>query len=65
MTEWLLIETAPKDGTRVDLKDDSREVLGCHWSFCDIGPHGQMAWAWAPSDFRPTHWRPHKARSPH
>lgn len=66
MTTWQPIETAPKDGTRVDLwvkcwrpYDDLFSVMrctDCYWtkgdSMSNNGPH----WVRLESGWRPTHW---------
>lgn len=58
---WQLIETAPKDGTRVllvDVSDPSDDAVCTGWwmegywrDYGDIGCNGQ-------DEYEPTHWMP-------
>ena len=61
---WLLIDTAPKDGTRVDLWCDDARYTDCYWK----GGPKRGCW-WAPNQdydgvdgvlcrHGATHWRP-------
>lgn len=72
MSDWQLIETAPKDGTRV-LLFNGQDVKICRWTYwvsgkfnqktCRLEDFKQWIWneddAYYTSDFRePTHWMP-------
>lgn len=69
MSEWQPIDSAPKDGTRIDLwwiwwRADTDEFLGrrlpdCYWTSA-AGVHERWACEWSsiPSNSRPTYWMP-------
>lgn len=60
MTDWQPIETAPDDGTQVDLwceseheGFDGQRFIDCYWIY--------KKWAGIPADpmkWHPTHWMP-------
>lgn len=72
MSNWQPIETAPKDGTYIDIcakawlpafdRFEMRRFSDCYWyrgdTMCPSRPH----WAWShgdwPREWRPTHWTP-------
>jgi len=61
---WHTIDTAPKDGTMIELKSDrhpgEQKIMfwsGCHWEGQEFLPMGPRATFWEPTD-PPTHWRP-------
>lgn len=62
MSDWQPIESAPTDGTMVDLRrvDARGESIyhRCHWGLCDRGwsVMGIFDWIMAPEGWRPTHW---------
>lgn len=69
-SRWQLIETAPKDGTRIDLWAIDRRFTNCRWGRFDAEskvPFGPEHWRGLPTDpikhslghlFEPTHWMP-------
>lgn len=62
MTEWLPIETAPKDGTLVwlfyaDAHADDQQVAGRWRASLTDGPRW-MDHADCMDDIQPTHWKP-------
>lgn len=68
-TEWQPIETAPKDGTDIDVigKDHNgqwKRWCDAYW-FRDYEDHGEWRGPWSdgfespiPGRFKPTHWMP-------
>jgi len=72
MTGWQPIETAPKDGTIIDLwavskhKKEGLRVAGCWWSIDMKGfpIRRKKIWVGFPYDpmkWEPTHWMPEPA----
>jgi hypothetical protein len=55
--EWLDIASAPKDGTRVDLRCGLEIHLLCYWSLCENSARPFYGWANAPEHWTPKHWR--------
>ena len=66
---WQPIETAPKDGTRMDLwakswlpafdRFESKRFADCYWRQQDVIMGGwKAAWIGVSSDWLPTHWMP-------
>jgi hypothetical protein len=68
MSEWQLIATAPKDGSKVDLfakvwRSHNDTFTGerfpnCYWSNGDHTCNRKPAWEGLPNGWYPTHWRP-------
>jgi len=64
--KWEPIETAPKDGTAVDLWVGGERVSDCEWinnydGFCRFKDDGDCGMAWVRVDHEhgtPTHWMP-------
>ena len=67
-SEWQPIETAPKNGTRIDLwakawlpafdRFEFRRFADCYWSKGDTMCNVKAAWAGLDREWRPTHWMP-------
>lgn len=63
LVAWRPIETAPKDGTHVDLWAGEERVADCRWN---ISRRRWEHWGWGDYDgmdmvkvdFEPTHWIP-------
>lgn len=71
MSTWLPIETAPRDGTLIDLWVDGRRLPDCKWwtsDFEDDWSEWRQQYAEADSFFPisgdPTHWMPRPAPPP-
>jgi hypothetical protein len=68
MSEWQTIESAPKDGTRVDLyaktwraeSDDfvSSRFPDCYWTNGDSMTNRRAHWSRLDTGWHPTHWMP-------
>ncbi len=61
MREWQPIETAPKNGMKIDLWADGRRWTDCQWGRFDEGsvaPFGALHWRNLNSLSAPTHWMP-------
>lgn len=66
MSEWQPIETAPKDGTHIDLWADGERLADCFWAEGEDYGHDDCHWrqcyAEASSSFQtaydPSHWMP-------
>lgn len=68
MSAWQPIETAPKDGTNIDLwakqwrvQDDGfnyRRFRTCYWTKGDSMTNRSAYWMHLDSGWRPTHWMP-------
>lgn len=57
---WQPIETAPKDGTLIDLWTGECRFADCRWGRFDDHsrvPFGPKHWCGLPFDLAPTHWR--------
>lgn len=64
---WQPIETAPKDGTRLDLwakswlpafdRFEFRRFADCYWSKGDTMCNVKAAWTGLDREWHPTHWR--------
>lgn len=71
MSDWQAIETAPKDGTRVDLWakcwrpfDDQFSTArfpACYWTKGDSMTNHNAHWMRLDSGWYPTHWMPEPA----
>lgn len=63
MVAWRPIETAPKDGTHIDLWAGEERVADCRWN---VRSKRWEYWAWGDFDgmamvkvdYNPTHWMP-------
>ena len=65
---WQPIETAPKDGTRIDLwakswlpafdRFEFRRFADCYWSKGDTMCNVKAAWTGLDREWHPTHWSP-------
>lgn len=65
---WCSIETAPKDGTKIDIwaktwlpdKDEfvGRRFPDCYWYKPPWDSNKQPGWEGIPAGYRPTHWKP-------
>ena len=65
---WQPIETAPKNGTRIDLwakswlpafdRFEFRRFADCYWSKGDTMCNVKAAWAGLDREWHPTHWMP-------
>jgi len=56
---WHPIETAPRDGTRINLRRGDEIACAAYWGFgCHPEPSGSMGWVLAPIHWEPTHWQP-------
>jgi hypothetical protein len=68
MSQWTPIETAPKDGTKIDIaaklwmsRTDTFAVSrfpSCHWWKGDSMCNRSAAWQGVDDGWRPTHWMP-------
>ena len=68
MSTWQPIETAPKDGTRIDLwtktwiaASDSfmwKRITDCRWSKGDALTNTPARWSGCDPNRVPTHWMP-------
>jgi hypothetical protein len=68
MSEWQPIETAPKDGTNIDLwakrwRSDNdgffyRRFPECYWSNGDSMTNRHANWVHLEEGWYPTHWMP-------
>jgi hypothetical protein len=68
MSDWQLIETAPKDGTKVDIwaktwlpHSDSftwQRFPNCSWDKGDTTTNRRAKWFGVYEDWWPTHWMP-------
>lgn len=60
--DWQPIESAPKDGTKIDLWADGQRFTNCRWGKHDaesIVPWGEEHWRGYPlKGIAPTHWLP-------
>lgn len=66
--DWQPIETAPKDGTRVDLygkcwiADDDKFIgarfPACYWTRGDSMTNHKARWVGVEMGWHPTHWMP-------
>ena len=60
--EWRPIETAPMDGTIIDLWSQSGRQADCKWdtswTFWGMGGFDTMDWVGIPEWEKPTHWMP-------
>lgn len=66
--QWQPIETAPKDGTRVDLcakswlpafdRFESQRFANCYWWAGDSMTNNSAKWIELPRDWHATHWMP-------
>ena len=68
---WNPIESAPKDGTVIDLWLDGRREANCFWDADPEGSYGRACWRqqyseapgasfdvhWGEWDAGPTHWK--------
>jgi hypothetical protein len=57
MTEWQPIETAPKDGTLVDLWSGLHGNRWTDYSWA-AGRWWRYSFGYEPFEFNPTHWMP-------
>jgi hypothetical protein len=55
---WKPIETAPKDGTAVDLWIDFRRITDAYWRKGPMGEGWHYASGEGMDDSQPTHWMP-------
>ena len=65
MTDWLVIESVPKDGTHVDLLNGDEVVKGVYWGEPEDEDDDDPDEGWIrDGDYAleegsvPTHWRP-------
>lgn len=68
MSQWQPIESAPKDGTRIDLWTkcwnvhtdafDTMRCPNCYWTKGDSMTNRNAHWVNLESGWRPTHWMP-------
>jgi hypothetical protein len=62
---WLMIETAPKDGTQILITDGEQIEVG-HWGTVPCTISARCGWRYGPGDIysgydemeTPTHWMP-------
>lgn len=58
---WLPIESAPKDGTRIDLWANGQRFTNVRWACYDsesVVAFGPKHWHGLPKGYVPTHWMP-------
>lgn len=55
---WMPIETAPRDGTEIDLHDGQYRVTDCRWYQYGWAARGDRGWEALEGILEPTHWRP-------
>ena len=69
MSEWRVIETAPRDGTKIDVWADGRRIADASWGDYDdwvVTPSGRQGWRYHHDEHAtyysidppPTHWMP-------